>query len=97
MEITWSYPEASILYSTLEKKQGKTRHKSAGSARIKKYLDKQLVIRKAKLLAPTQKSNYSHLGTEKNSQPDSPSFTAALGGYTKGCLGQQLEVWDYKQ
>lgn len=32
------------MYSTLEKKQGKILHKSAGSARIKKYLDKQLMI-----------------------------------------------------
>lgn len=47
-----------------KKKQGKTLHKSAGSARIKKYLDKQLVIWKAKFLAPAQKSNYSHLGTQ---------------------------------
>lgn len=47
-----------------KKKQRKTWHKSAGSARIKKYLDKQLVIWKANLLAPAQKSNYSHLGTE---------------------------------
>lgn len=52
------------MHSNLEKKQEKILHKSAGSARIKKYLDKQQMIWKAKLLAPAQKTNYSQLGTQ---------------------------------
>lgn len=32
------------MHSNLEKKQEKILHKSAGSARIKKYLDKQQMI-----------------------------------------------------
>lgn len=82
------------MHSNFEKNQEKILHKSAGSARIKKYFDKQQMIWKAKLLAPAQKNNYSQLGTQNSKkglqfhkkgtgkliQPYSLSFIAKLVG-----------------